>query len=95
MDDSYSDMIARVFGVIFLSTPHKGSEFAHTLNNILSASLVLSTKVYLSELETMSPTLQDINEQFRLVCKPLRLVSFYETEKTSIGGSKKLVRSPT
>jgi hypothetical protein len=91
LDDSYASMMSQVFGVIFLSTPHKGSAFARTLNNILSVSFLSSSKIYVAELETQSPTLQSINEQFRLVCKNLQLVSFYETLKTNIGGTKKLV----
>ncbi|KAK3997441.1 hypothetical protein QBC44DRAFT_396815 [Cladorrhinum sp. PSN332] len=44
MDDSYSEMISRVFGVIFLATPHRGSDYAHTLNNLLAASMFSSSK---------------------------------------------------
>jgi hypothetical protein len=91
LNDEFSAMITSVVGVIFLSTPHKGSDFARTLNNILSVSMVSSAKVYVSELGSHSPTLKDINEQFRLVCKRLRLVSFYETLKTRVGISKTLV----
>jgi hypothetical protein len=85
-------MISRVFGVIFLATPHRGSNYARTLNKVLSASMVTNAKVYVAELEAMSPTLRDINEQFRLVCKPLQIVSFYESLKTMVGGSKVMVR---
>jgi len=85
-------MISRVFGIIFLATPHRGSNYARTLNKVLSASMVTNAKVYVAELEGMSPTLRDISEQFRLVCKPLRIVSFYESLKTMVGGSKVMVR---
>ncbi|KAK3370531.1 hypothetical protein B0H63DRAFT_317889 [Podospora didyma] len=91
LDDSYSDIISRVFGIIFLATPHRGSRYARTLNSILSASIITKAKIYVAELEAMSPTLQDINEQFRLVCKSLHLISFYESLKTQIGTSKVLV----
>jgi len=55
--------------------------------------MITNAKVYVAELEADSPTLQDINEQFRLVCKPLRLVSFYETLKTQVGTSRALVNT--
>jgi hypothetical protein len=53
--------------------------------------MITNSKFYVAELESDSPTLQDINEQFRLVCKPLRLVSFYESLKTQIGTSRVMV----
>ena len=85
-----------MFGIIFLSTPHKGSAFARTLNQILSISLLgLSAKTYIAELENGSTSLQDINEQFSTVCDDLELVSFYESLKTAVGGSKKQVEFPS
>ncbi len=84
-------MISQVFGIIFLATPHRGSGHSRMLNSILSASGLTNAKVYVAELEAMSPTLRDINEQFRLVCKPLRLVSFYESLRTWVGSSKAFV----
>jgi hypothetical protein len=96
LDDTYSAVISQVLGMIFLSTPHKGSSYAHILNNILSASPISSFKLFVAELESQSPTLLTINEQFRLVCKELKLVSFYETLKTSVGvGTKRMVWSRT
>ena len=72
--------------MVFLSTPHKGSNYARTLNNILSAApFGTSQKIYVSELEINSTSLQDINEQFRTLCGDLTLVSFYETLQTSLG----------
>ncbi|KAL1880762.1 hypothetical protein Daus18300_001376 [Diaporthe australafricana] len=87
MNDTYAAMISQVFGIIFLSTPHKGSNFARVLNNILSVSVVSSSKTYVAELNSESPTLKHINEQFRLVVKDLQIVSFYETHTTRIAGS--------
>jgi len=92
MDDAYADMISRTLGIVFLSTPHKGSAFASVLNSLLAASLISSAKVYVAELDGLSPTIQDLNEQFRLQSGKLRLFSFYETLKTTVGpGPKKLV----
>lgn len=93
MNDTYAAMISQVFGIIFLSTPHKGSNFARVLNNILSVSMVSSSKTYVAELTSESPTLKHINEQFRLVVKDLQIVSFYETRATRIAGSNIMVDS--
>ena len=71
--------------MVFLSTPHKGSNYAHILNNILSAAPLGSQKLYISELANNSSSLQDINEQFRIICGDLILASFYESLKTSLG----------
>jgi hypothetical protein len=91
-DDYYTDMIAQTYGIVFLGTPHRGSAFAQTLNNILGAAPNVGAKIYISELEKGSTSLQDINEQFRNVCGKLVLVSFHETLKTSLGpGVKAMV----
>lgn len=75
---------------MFFSTPHKGSAHARTLNNFLS--LMASTKVYVSELESSSTSIEDISEQFRTICSQLRLVSLYENLPTKlVSGVRKLV----
>jgi hypothetical protein len=94
-DDRFSGLVAKVHGMVFLSTPHKGSGLAETLNNILRSTPRMSSKAYVGELEQGSSSLQDINEQFRTVCQELELVSFYETQKTSIAGTKRLVQQWT
>jgi triacylglycerol esterase/lipase EstA (alpha/beta hydrolase family) len=94
-DDRYSGLVAKVRGMVFLSTPHKGSGLAKTFNNILRSTPRMSSKAYVGELEQGSSSLQDINEQFRTACQNLELVSFYETQKTSIVGIKKLVKQCT
>jgi hypothetical protein len=89
------DWLQKVHGMVFLSTPHKGSGLAGTLNNILKSTPRMSPKSYVGELEQGPSSLQDINEQFRTACQDLELVSFYETQKTSIAGTKKLVQQCT
>ena len=92
-DHEYADIISRVYGIIFLATPHRGAQYAKTLNNILStAPFGSSSKAYVADLDVHSSTLQDINEQFRVLCGDLALVSFFETLKTSFGVTKILVR---
>ncbi|KAK2788180.1 hypothetical protein FQN53_004065 [Emmonsiellopsis sp. PD_33] len=83
-DDQYSTMMSQTYGIVFLGTPHRGSNLAHILDNILRSSPTVSTKVYVSELEKGSTSLDDINEQFRNVCGGLELVSFHETLKATL-----------
>ena len=78
--------------MLFLATPHRGSAYADFLNNVLRTTPGLSAKLYVSELEKTSNSLQDISEQFRTACSGIELVSLYENQKTSIGlGFKKMV----
>jgi pimeloyl-ACP methyl ester carboxylesterase len=93
-DKQYSSIVAQIYGIVFLGTPHRGARYAKTLNNILStAPLGAPPKAYIAELEANSGSLQDINEQFRTVCENLALASFFETQKTNFGVSKILVRT--
>lgn len=55
------------------------------------ASAMAPSKAYITALERQSPSIQDINEVFRLHCKNYMLASFYETLRTSVGLSKLVV----
>ncbi|EFR02385.1 hypothetical protein MGYG_05381 [Nannizzia gypsea CBS 118893] len=88
--EQYSDIISQVAGMIFLATPHRGSNFASTLNAILRMSPTTGAKTYVNELEDGSVSIDDINEQFRNVCGGLYLISFYETYKTAISPGVKV-----
>jgi hypothetical protein len=90
-DKQFADVISQTYGIVFLGTPHRGSNLAATLNNMLRASLILSAKVYVNELEKGSTSISDINEQFRNMCGDVALVSFHETLKTRIGPTRTLV----
>ncbi|PMD60278.1 uncharacterized protein K444DRAFT_722408 [Hyaloscypha bicolor E] len=90
-DQQYAEIIAQIKAIVFLATPHRGSDYAQTLQNILKVTPGLSGKHYVAELEKNSGTLQDINEQFRTVCGDLTLVSFHESQKTSIGKMKAMI----
>ncbi|CAN9157928.1 unnamed protein product [Alternaria alternata] len=88
-DDEYSEMLKSVNAIMFLSTPHRGSNLAEILNRILSASLLrYSPKQYVADLQKNSPALEDINEQFRKFAPKLQIVSFYETLETAVGPKK-------
>ncbi len=91
-DEHYRELVRAVSGIVFLSTPHRGSNLAGALNMILSACIfTFSPKEYISELTTNSPTLQEINEQFRNLAPNVSIISFFETLKTAIGPSQKMV----
>ncbi|KAL8978699.1 MAG: hypothetical protein Q9205_005782 [Flavoplaca limonia] len=92
-DPEFSAIMAQVYGILFLATPHRGSQYAKVLNNILStAPTGAPPKAYVASLDAQSEALQDINEQFRKICQDLVLVSFWETTKVSFGLTKAHVR---
>ena len=84
-DPEYESIVKAVSAIIFLSTPHRGSNLAETLNRILQVSFFTNSKQYISELSKNSFTLQKLNEQFRHIAPKLDIVSFYETQPTSVG----------
>lgn len=93
-DRQYSNLIAQVYGILFLATPHRGAQYAKILNNILSTiPFGTTSKAYVAELGPQSSSLQEINEQFSKFCEELQLASFFETMKTSVGVTKVLVRN--
>ncbi|KAL8698547.1 MAG: hypothetical protein Q9224_001802 [Gallowayella concinna] len=66
-DPEFSDIVSQVYGIVFLATPHRGSQYAKVLNNILStAPMGAPPKAYVASLDSQSEALQDINEQFRI-----------------------------
>ena len=91
-DEHYRELIRAVSGMVFLSTPHRGSNLAEILNKILSACIfAFSPKQYISELRINSLPQQEINEQFRNLAPKISIVSFYETLKTAIGPAQTMV----
>lgn len=83
-DPTYEDIIGSVSSIIFLSTPHRGTNLAETLNRILQVSFTASPMQFIAELAAGSQTLQRLNEQFRHVAPRLDIVSFYETRPTTV-----------
>lgn len=83
-DPEYAAIIKAISSIIFLSTPHRGTNLAETLNRILKVSLVAKPMQFISELTSGSQTLQKLNESFRHVAEKLQIISFYETRPTPI-----------
>ena len=90
-DPAYKNTISQIKAAVFLSTPHRGSGLAKTLDSILSLWLSpFSQKAFIKELSKGSPTLEDINEDFRHFDATMELYSFYELKKTSLSKIKKV-----
>ncbi|KAI0389432.1 hypothetical protein F5Y17DRAFT_462758 [Xylariaceae sp. FL0594] len=75
----------RILCMFFLATPHRGSDSARLLNNILQASIVLSSRQYITDIFKGSFSLQIINDEFSAYKDQIQLWSFYETMKTKTG----------
>ncbi|KAH9905950.1 NACHT and WD domain protein [Xylariomycetidae sp. FL2044] len=81
----------RIRCIFFLATPHKGSDYAATLNLILSASGLLSSRDYIRDLTSGSISTQLINDEFWKCARDLHIFSFYETLPTRLGISSSLI----
>ncbi|KAK7997445.1 hypothetical protein PG989_005485 [Apiospora arundinis] len=86
-----SDLRSRIQCIFFLATPHKGSDYAATLNNILTVTGVLSSRDYIRDLTSGSTSAQLINEDFGRCAHQLHIYSFYETLRTSLGVSSTMI----
>ncbi|KAM0323257.1 hypothetical protein ACHAQA_008848 [Verticillium albo-atrum] len=89
-DKLYKDVVQSISAVVFLSTPHRGTDLAKTLTRVLSASFQ-SSKSFISDLNKSSPAIEELNEQFRHLAPNLSIWSFYETLETAIGPKKIMV----
>lgn len=90
-DPEYESIVKAIAAITFLATPHRGTNLAQTLNRILQSSMVTDKKQYIADLTKNSLTLQKLNEQFRHIAPKLDIVSFYETQPTSIGLNHRIV----
>ncbi|CAD6570233.1 MAG: hypothetical protein ASARMPREDX12_005007 [Alectoria sarmentosa] len=91
-DEKYSGIVSSINAILFLATPHRGSNLAHVLNRILTASVFShSPKLYVSELRDGSQTIEALNDQFRHIAPRLNILSFYETLQTPVGPKKMMV----
>ncbi|KAJ5682334.1 hypothetical protein N7462_005499 [Penicillium macrosclerotiorum] len=88
-DATYQKVAKRFSTIYFLATPHRGSDSAHLLKNILQAAY--SSPTYLGELERNSSAIQIINDEFRQCSTDLGIWSFYETQKLSLKLFSKII----
>lgn len=90
-DPSTKSIADRLYGIVFLATPHRGADLAKVLGNILRASLLHSPKPFVSDLERNSAMISLINDEFRHHSTRLELFSFYETVESALGISSALI----
>ncbi|OAR00244.1 hypothetical protein LLEC1_03471 [Akanthomyces lecanii] len=86
LDTRYHHVARLTKAVVFLSTPHRGSDLVVYLRRLLSISAPSSTKQYVAELEENGFLLKELNDQFRHVAPSLQIFSFFEALKTSRAG---------
>jgi pimeloyl-ACP methyl ester carboxylesterase len=82
----------RVRAIYFFGTPHRGSDSAKLLKNILQVAS--SAPAYVTELVRGSGALQSISDEFRQYSADVELWSFYETQKLKAGGLSTLIVDP-
>ncbi len=75
--------------MVFLGTPHRGSDNGAKLHAILSTTI--RSKEFIEELKHDSLNISSINEDFRHYAKGLTLWSLYENRPTSIGPGRSAV----
>jgi hypothetical protein len=78
----YASLHKDIVAVVFLGTPHQGSDLARILDVILTASF--SSRNFVEELHPNSDVLEAINHNFRHRVEKLKLISFFETENTRL-----------
>ena len=72
----------RIHTFYFLATPHRGSDLAKTLRNILK--ITYGRKSYVDELLRDSRSIWSVNDSFRHYADNLHLWSFYETWNSNL-----------
>lgn len=68
--------------MVFLGTPHRGSDLAGILDLILLASF--SSRSFVKQLHPKSDAIQAINNAFVHRVHSLEVISFFETENTRV-----------
>ncbi|KAL2268697.1 hypothetical protein VTJ83DRAFT_3543 [Remersonia thermophila] len=82
-DPSMADLARRMKAMVFMGTPHRGSDLAQTLNNILRSSS-LSVRSYIANLTRQNELLALLNDSFRHYANDVTLFSFYESHPTDL-----------
>ena len=85
--DEYGDMLKSVRASVFFAVPHRGADIAFWAN--FPATLIrygsigfAGNTAYLEALKTSSHTWRDISKQFVKRAAPLKIRTFFETERT-------------
>ncbi|KAI0156577.1 hypothetical protein GGR57DRAFT_501627 [Xylariaceae sp. FL1272] len=88
----YEGLAARIRAMVFIATPHTGSQLAPILEKMFRMTSGL--KPYLEDLTRNSITVQSINAEFPAQAADLSLYSFYETNPLSLGGIRDVMIVP-
>jgi WD40 repeat protein/pimeloyl-ACP methyl ester carboxylesterase len=91
-DDSVSSFARRLHSIYFLATPHRGSDSAKLLKNILH--MASTNRAYIDDLDRNSGAIQSLNDEFRNFSGQVKLWSFYETQKLNVGMTSRLIVDP-
>ena len=85
----YESLANRICAIVFLATPHRGSDLAQTLTRILH--IVPGARPFVQDLHRNSLATQSISDEFPQHCQDLQLFSFYETIPMNYGVGKALI----
>jgi WD40 repeat protein len=85
----YAIIATRTKAMLFLATPHRGSDLGTTFTKILSLSS--GSRPFVTDLHRNSQITQSINDEFPTLCEDLQLYSFYETMPTTVGPTKVMI----
>lgn len=80
-------------GVVFLGTPHRGSDkasMASIIGNLAALLLLQPNKQLLETLQPSSGTLENLRDGFATISKNMRIVCVREEKPTALG----IVRCP-
>ncbi|KAI0458926.1 hypothetical protein F5B21DRAFT_372218 [Xylaria acuta] len=100
--EDYRSIYVSTYGMVFLGTPHTGSDIA-TWGTVLQAmsdavvprSFFQSESVLLKTLKRDNETLQNINNHFLDVYQRFKILMAHENHKTDLKGTKMLVVDAT
>jgi hypothetical protein len=79
----FARVIQNVRGIVFLGTPHRGSDLAKLLSNVLWA---FSRSISVDQLRPHEALIREMNGSFVNLSRNLRLVSYYESRGISAIG---------
>ncbi|RPB25116.1 WD40 repeat-like protein [Terfezia boudieri ATCC MYA-4762] len=92
-DKRIREISAKINGIIFFGTPHRGSSQAKMRNSLVSLlGRGGSGRAYLKDqLNVNSALLQMLNDDFRHLATRINLFSFWEQKKTRIGSFEQMI----
>ncbi|KAI9659640.1 MAG: hypothetical protein M1831_003721 [Alyxoria varia] len=88
-NEEYRLLANRVHSIVFLATPHRGSNLAQLFSKILNLSP--GARPFVADLHRSSSVTEAINDEFPHYCQDLRLYSFYETMPMFYGLGRNII----